>query len=352
MARRSKNAASIAIAPSTLPEGAPMSGHSRVWTSCRAALDSLSVLDHSGNPDVWFFSAHGGRPEVEGLCVAVAYEAGWTVPGAYVGYPSSYLESINAATRAGVTHADAVVVGAESAKREIVEAYGLSPDTVHVVAFGVDLETFHPRNRHDSATLPGLEELPNAPLIAFVNSLAPRKNVGLVRDAVEQLLHEGYPHHLVMVGNAAKHLGGDVEEIERAAFSQFQSVKNRVIRLRGLDDQALAALLANASVLCAPSSHEGFGLTVLEAMASGTPVVAAARGALPEVVGTGGLLVEPELADLVAALKVVLNGDEATWRKSARDQASLFPWERTALGWSKVANDLADRIRKRGRWFS
>ena len=352
MDNRSTRTATIGIPQSTLPEGAPISGHSRVWTSVRDALAQLAVLDASGTPDVWFFSAHGGLPEVTGRLVAVAYEAGWTVEGAYVGYPKSYLDAIDSATREGVTGADAVIVGAESAKRELINAYGLAPESIHVIPFGVDLTSFHPDRRHEAQQLPALQHLGPDPFVAFVNSLAPRKNVGLVRDALQQLIAEGYPHRLVMVASAAKHLGGDVEAIERAAFAEFEAGDNRVVRLKGLSDAELAGVLATASVLCAPSSHEGFGLTVLEAMASGTPVVASTRGALPEVVGAGGLCVEPELSEVVAALKTILDGDEPTWRSRARTQAEQFPWQRTASGWSAVATLVATPAVKSRRLFS
>jgi glycosyltransferase involved in cell wall biosynthesis len=351
MANRTKSSVTIAIAQSTLPDGAPISGHSRVWTSVRSALDELSVLDHTGAPGVWFYSAHGGPPEVEGRSVAVAYEAGWTVPGAYVGYPSSYLDSIDDATHRGVLHADAVVVGAESAKRELISAYGLLPDSIHVVPFGVDLDGFNPNRKGDLASLPELGQLVGTPFIAFVNSLAPRKNVGIVREAVQQLLSDDFPHRLVMVASAAKHLGGDVEEIEREAFAQFPGREGRVIRLQGVSDHALSVMLANASVLCAPSSHEGFGLTVLEAMASGTPVVAGRRGALPEVVGTGGILVEPTVEDVTSGLRRILDSDLEQWRSSARAQALNFPWSRTAEGWAKVAKSVVISGSPKRRWL-
>jgi len=220
-----------------------------------------------------------------------------------------------------------------------------------VVPFGVDLDGFNPNRKGDLASLPELGQLVGTPFIAFVNSLAPRKNVGIVREAVQQLLSDDFPHRLVMVASAAKHLGGDVEEIEREAFAQFPGLEGRVIRLQGVSDHALAVMLANASVLCAPSSHEGFGLTVLEAMASGTPVVAGRRGALPEVVGTGGILVEPTVEDVTSGLRRILDSDLEQWRISARAQALNFPWSRTAEGWAKVAKSVVESGSPKRRWL-
>ena len=91
-------------------------------------------------------------------------------------------------------------------------------------------------------------------------------------------------------------------------------------------DDELPSLYARARVLLMPSLYEGFGLPVLEAMASGTPVVAANRGALPETCGGGALVVEPEeFAE--AALDALDNEQLIT---AGLERAALFTWDRTA----------------------
>ena len=127
---------------------------------------------------------------------------------------------------------------------------------------------------------------------------------------MEQLLHEGFPHCLVLVGKAPSHLGGDLEAIEEQATRQFQSFPDRVIWLKDISDMQLAILMANADVLCAPSQHEGFGFTVLEAMAAGTPVVVSNKGSLPEIVGGAGRIVEPTVNEVVVALKAILSNPQ------------------------------------------
>ena len=158
---------------------------------------------------------------------------------------------------------------------------------------------------------------------------------------MESILREGFPHCLVVVGRAPVRLGGDVTAIEEAAFAQFGDVPDRVIGYQNLSDHELAVLMAGADALCSPSAHEGFGLTVLEAMASGAPVVVSNRGSLPELVGSAGLVVEPTAEDVAEGLRTILaHSDLSGLRSSARRQAEKFPWSRTASGWVDVASNL------------
>ena len=92
-------------------------------------------------------------------------------------------------------------------------------------------------------------------------------------------------------------------------------------------------LYSGARALVFPSLYEGFGLPPLEALACGTPVIASNRGSLPEIVGDGGLLLEPDdLEGLAAAMQKLLSDD--TLREDLREKglahAARFSWEKTA----------------------
>jgi alpha-1,3-rhamnosyl/mannosyltransferase len=104
-------------------------------------------------------------------------------------------------------------------------------------------------------------------------------------------------------------------------------------RLGYVPDDQLPALYAGARALAMPSRYEGFGLPCLEAMACGTPVVAAAAGALPETVGDAALLVNPEDPDAFSAALVTAASDEQAREpliEAGLRRAASFTWTRTA----------------------
>lgn len=111
-------------------------------------------------------------------------------------------------------------------------------------------------------------------------------------------------------------------------------------------------LLYQGAVACAtPSLHEGFGLTPLEAMACGTPAIVANRTSLPEVVGDAGVVVEPELDALVAAIVRIMTDVEYRNALSRRsiERATLYSWKRAAEGTADIYRTVVaeDRSQKR-----
>ena len=109
-------------------------------------------------------------------------------------------------------------------------------------------------------------------------------------------------------------------------------------------EEDLPALYSHAAVFVQPSSYEGFGLTALEAMACGTPVVAADAGSLPEVVGDAGLLVPPrDVAALADALESVL-ADPRDLGERGRVQSEQYTWERSAEHHAAVYQQAAGNL--------
>ena len=164
--------------------------------------------------------------------------------------------------------------------------------------------------------------------ILFFGTLEPRKNVGALLDAYELLAarRTSLPE-LVLAGKATEQSGPWLERIQRPPL-------NRLVRHIGyVAPDHRPALYAGACMLVQPSFDEGFGLTVLEAMTVGVPVVAADAGALPEVGGDAVLLVSPTDPSASAAAIERLLDDEVLSEECVargRRRSTEYSWARTA----------------------
>jgi glycosyltransferase involved in cell wall biosynthesis len=164
--------------------------------------------------------------------------------------------------------------------------------------------------------------------VLFVGTLEPRKNLGVLLDAYEHLASSGKRlPPLVIAGKTTAHSGPWLARIARPPLS------TRVKYVGYVDPLKRRELYEGAKLLVQPSFEEGFGLPVLEAMTIGVPVVAANRGALPEVLGDAGPLVDAEdIAGFAEAIDSTINDPVAATSATARgfERARQFSWERTA----------------------
>lgn len=159
------------------------------------------------------------------------------------------------------------------------------------------------------------------PFVLHAAGSSERKNLRGLAAAWRRLKEEsGVPHRLVQCGPPSE-----------ARSRAFEGAPD-VLHLGHVTPQEVASLMRSASAVVVPSVYEGFGLPALEGMASGVPVVAAARGALPEVCEDGALLVEPDAAGLAAGLHAVLDDPAlaAELVQAGRRRAEDFSWARAA----------------------
>ena len=163
--------------------------------------------------------------------------------------------------------------------------------------------------------------------ILFVGTLETRKNVPVLLDAYGRLVERdpGAPD-LILAGRAGAGAARVLEHLKARPFA------GRVRHLGYVSDERRQQLFREASMLVMPSLDEGFGMPALEAMTIGVPVVAANRGALPEVVGDAGLLVEPEAEALANAMKRLLDSRELAQAlvRAGIERSRRFTWEASA----------------------
>jgi glycosyltransferase involved in cell wall biosynthesis len=218
---------------------------------------------------------------------------------------------------------------------EVVEAFGADPARVRTVAPGVpDL----PAPAEDEAVAVRTRLLPDGVgrYILAVGTAEPRKDLpGLVR-AFAAVAARHADVALILAGPE----GWGEDELRVALESS--PARARVVRTGWLEPLDLAALLRGAHVLAYPSRYEGFGFPPLQAMQAGVPVVATAVGSLPEVLGDGALLVEPEDPDgLAAALTACLDDEQLRSRLIAAGGSWVgrFSWTRCGAELEQLYRD-------------
>jgi glycosyltransferase involved in cell wall biosynthesis len=166
---------------------------------------------------------------------------------------------------------------------------------------------------------------PETVCLLNVGANHPRKNLSTILKVVETLKQRGVCIHLWKVG-------ADFTE-EQKEFIQKQGLETSISYLGKPDKSTLIQIYNAADILVAPSFHEGFGITLLEAMACGIPVITSNVSAMPEVVGDAGILVEPTdyqaIADAVCRLQ-----NDLVYKQNLIDKglarAKQFTWEATA----------------------
>jgi glycosyltransferase involved in cell wall biosynthesis len=223
--------------------------------------------------------------------------------------------------------AEAVIAISRHTADEGIARFGLDPRRLHVIHLGVD-EAFTPEG-------PSLDT--GVPYVVMVSEFSRRKGFAEAYATIGALADAGYPHRLVV--------GGRVQPWQRQLFDDLLgAAPNRDrIEVRGFVAD-LPALYRGADACIVPSRSEGFGLSALEAMACGTPVVAFDNSALPEVIDSGGILVpDGDVGAMVAGIRSVLDHGEvrSELRERALARARTFTWDRCAREHTEVYAALA-----------
>lgn len=209
---------------------------------------------------------------------------------------------------------------------EISAAYHIPRERITVTPLGVD-EGFAPAD----SRMPG--ELPAgvvAPYLLHVGDLHERRNLAMLVEAMlAARRHFGAAPALSLV------LAGRDRGIADNLFALAAQAgaADAVVQLGTVREKQLRALYRNATALVYPSLYEGFGLPLLEAMASGTPVIASNVASMPEVLGDAGLLLDPmDRQGWMQAIVDIVNDQKkrSRMREAGLRRAAEFTWARTA----------------------
>ncbi|MGW0336440.1 glycosyltransferase [Streptomyces sp. NPDC003011] len=221
-----------------------------------------------------------------------------------------------------------VVCTTEFAEREFVR---IGARNVVRAPLGVDLVRRHPALR--DARLRARHARGDEVLLVTCTRLSVEKRPGTALDALESLIRRGRRAVLVVAGDGPL----------RPRLEQRARERGLPVTFLGhvCDPGVLGALQASADVCLAPGPAETFGLAALEAMACGTPVVASASSALPEVIGSAGAVAADHGGAFADAVELLLAGPPEERREAARARAECFGWG-TAVAAFLDAHDVQD----------
>jgi len=232
--------------------------------------------------------------------------------------------------------ADFIVTDSFASKYDIAELAGYPQDRIYVAYLAAGEEFRLIENQRVKSIVREKYDLPEK-FVLYVGDVNWNKNIpGLVKACKKAEVP------LVIIGKQAANRNFDrthPENKDLVWLQKYAGMNPKTVRLLGfVPTTDLATIYNLAAAYCQPSFDEGFGLPLLEAMASGCPVVAANRGSLPEVAGEAAILAEPGAREIARALKKVL-ADASLRRRLVQAglrRAKEFSWEKTAQQTTRI----------------
>ena len=239
----------------------------------------------------------------------------------------------------GIRQADHIVTVSAHTAKDVTQLLNIQPEQITVAPNAVE-SLFQPLPPEQLVKLRQRYRIsPDTTCLLNVGSNHPRKNVFTILRTLQALKQKELPVHLLKTG-------ADFTS-EQKVFLQTHNLEGCVTYVGKPNRATLVEIYNAADILLSPSLYEGFGITVLEAMACGTPVIASNVTSLPEVVGDAGVLVNPTDVDAISAAVYRLREDLAYRQgliKAGFARAKAFTWEKTA---ERVAEVYEKFLQKR-----
>lgn len=223
---------------------------------------------------------------------------------------------------------DALIAVSKHTADEMSDLLGINQNMIHIVPNGVNTHFF----KKSRPPLKVLESLRGRPYIFSVSSAVERKNLSSLPKVFRSLKKRGVDCALVRAG----------AKLPKILKNELKNkLKVELVEVGPCSDIALASLYQHAACLLFPSLYEGFGLPILEAMASGCPVVASNTSSIPEVAGIAAQLMDPY--DYEGMSKAVINtlNNQLEYVNLGKDRANKFSWESHYNGLMEVYEKFA-----------
>lgn len=274
--------------------------------------------------------------------IAVVHDLSFIFFGQYSSAPNrEYMLKYVPKTIAESNH---IITISESSKKDIAKYYGIQKSNISVVNPFIDTSTFGRRSAKEVESLKHRLKLPGKYLL-FMSTIEPRKNVIGLLNAYEKLPKKILAEYgLVLAGGK----GWLNDDIHKKADALVKAGLN-IVRTGYIADEDLATLYSGATLYVFIPHYEGFGISPLEAMACGIPVITSSNSSLPEVVGDAGLLVDANNpSETTSAIVKLLGNSELckTMIKNGYDQAAKFNPKKSANQLQQAINIVTATAKK------
>lgn len=234
-----------------------------------------------------------------------------------------------------IRHATRVITDSHYSKKDIIRVLGVPEERIDVIYLAAD-KLYRPIAELEAASLKARFELPDS-YIFYVGGFERYKNVTTLLQAYATLTAQvADAPILAIAGRVPTAAESQLDPTMFPALldeAEHLGLGNKVRWLGRVSNEDKAALYGASTITVFPSTHEGFGLVPIEALASGAPLICSNRTSLPEVVGDAGILLDPtNVGELSAAMIALLDDPvrQAELRAAGPRQAARFSWQRTA----------------------
>ncbi|NQT49929.1 glycosyltransferase family 4 protein [Candidatus Kuenenbacteria bacterium] len=229
-------------------------------------------------------------------------------------------------------HADQIITVSNYSKEDICQFYKIAEDKVKVILNGFNNKQYKP--------IENLEKKIDQPYMLFIGRLEEKKNTARLVEAFGKFKQKNPDdkHKLVLIGKK----GFGFEKVEEN-INKY-NLQNQVVFPGWVEDKELPIWLNGADLFIFPSLFEGFGIPVLEAMATGCPVICSKTTSLPEVAGEAALMFNPENVDeIVSRIEQVLLNPEVqeSLKIKGFSHVKNFSWEKCAIETLEIISNLA-----------
>lgn len=294
----------------------------RLWTQGRLSLEMLK-----NPPDTLYIPAHAMPVIHPKRTVVTLHDVGFERFPELYSKPDLWYHRWSA--KFVINQASKIITVSNFSKKELIELYNAPADKIHVTHLGFDRDRYRVIENQAKITRVLEKYKIKKPYLFFIGRLERKKNIHLLVEAFGRFKQKNKDdkHQLVLVGRK----GFEYERISE--MIQKYNLEDWVIEPGWVAEEHIPYLYNGAEIYTFPSSYEGFGIPSLEAMATGTPILASRAGSIPEICGDAALYFDTHsLESLEKELEKIISSEDIqkSLVQKGFERIKDFSWERTA----------------------